>query len=216
MGREAGMRLVFALALSAALHLSFIYGIGVGPAGPAGAPTMVARLAPQPAASAAMPEARKGPRAVAAPVASGGRVHAAGVTDVLPLAEPAPVPAAPAPSEESTLPRADVPLIVDPAWYATRDLDLFPRPMAPVEPAYPPAAADVSGEVSLLLKIDELGVVQEATVVNAEPAGYFEDAAAQAFKAARFSPAQRDGHSVRSQIVVRVRFAPQLQASAVR
>jgi TonB family protein len=63
-----------------------------------------------------------------------------------------------------------------------------------------------------LLKIDEFGSVQDVTVVNAEPAGYFEESASQAFKAAHFSPAQRDGHPVRSQIVVKVRFTPQLQA----
>jgi protein TonB len=210
MGREAGLRLVAALVLSAALHLSFIYGIAIGPVGLAAAPTIVARLAPQPPATAALPQSRRAPRAAAIPVASGARVQAAEITDVWPIAEPA--PASFAPLDESTLPRADVPLIVDPAWYASRDLDLFPRPMTPVEPAYPPSAADVSGEVSLLLKIDEFGAVQDVTVVNAEPPGYFEDAAAQAFKAARFSPAQRDGHTVRSQVVVKVRFAPQLQA----
>jgi protein TonB len=105
-----------------------------------------------------------------------------------------------------------VPLIVDSAWYAARDLDLFPRAVTPVDPVYPESVADVSGQVSLLLKIDEFGSVQDVTVVNAEPAGYFEESASQAFKAAHFSPAQRDGHPVRSQIVVKVRFTPQLQA----
>jgi periplasmic protein TonB len=210
MGREAALRLVLALLLSAALHVSFIYGIGVGPVGLTAAPTIVARLAPRSAATAVLPESRRAPRAAAFPVASGGGVRATTVTDLLPLAEP--VPASYAAPDESTLPRADVPLIVDPAWYAARELDLFPRPVTPVDPAYPESAADVSGEVSLLVKIDEFGAVREVTVVSAEPAGYFEDAAAQAFKASRFSPAQRDGHPVRSQIVVKVRFAPQLQA----
>lgn len=114
------------------------------------------------------------------------------------------------------MPRADVPLIVDTAWYTAKDLDLYPRALAPVEPAYPLSAAAVSGEVWLQLMIDESGAVNEATVVKAEPAGYFEDSAQQAFKLARFSPAQREGHAVRSRVVVKVRFAPPLQASPGR
>jgi protein TonB len=122
----------------------------------------------------------------------------------------------PARPEESPLPRADVPLIVDTAWYTAKDLDLYPRALARVEPVYSLSAADVSGEVLLQLMIDESGAVSEATVVKAEPAGYFEESALQAFKVARFSPAQRDGHAVRSRVVVKVRFAPQMQASAGR
>jgi TonB family protein len=66
----------------------------------------------------------------------------------------------------------------------------------------------------LLLKIDEFGAVQEIRVVNADPAGYFEESAARTFTAMRFSPARRNGYPVRSQIVVKLRFAPQQQASA--
>jgi protein TonB len=214
MQREAGIRLVLALALSVAVHLSLIYGIAVGPGELAPARTIVARLASEAVAARRVPEARRAQREATLPVASGDRGQAAEfkatepqtVREAASLARP----------EESALPHVDVPLIVDPAWYAANDLDLYPRPVTPVDPEYPESAAGISGAVSLLLKIDEFGAVQEVTVVNAEPAGYFEDSASQAFKAAHFSPAQRDGRPVRSRIVVKVRFEPQVQASAVR
>ncbi len=208
----ASIRLLLALVLSAAVHLSFIYGIAVGPAEPDPAQAIVVRLAPMPVVSKAAVEARRAQRTVVVPAASGASVPAPELRDLEPRAALEPALASPARPDESTLPHVEVPLIVDPAWYAARDLDLFPRAMAPVDPVYPESVADVSGQVSLLLKIDEFGSVQEVTVVNAEPAGYFENSASQAFKAAHFSPAQRDGHPVRSQIVVKVRFTPQLQA----
>ena len=194
------------------MHLSFIYGIAVGPAEPVPAQAIVVRLASMPAVSKAALEARRAQRTVVVPVASVASVPAPEFRDLEPRAALEPALASPARPDESTLPHVEVPLIVDSSWYAARDLDLFPRAVAPVDPVYPESVADVSGQVSLLLKIDEFGSVQDVTVVNAEPAGYFEESASQAFKAAHFSPAQRDGHPVRSQIVVKVRFTPQLQA----
>jgi periplasmic protein TonB len=106
-------------------------------------------------------------------------------------------------------------LIVDPAWYEAKDLDAYPRSLSPLEPGYPDAAAGASGEVILLLKIDELGRLQGASIVRADPEGVFEAQALQAVEAAHFWPAQREGQAVRSRIVVKIRFAPQVQASAV-
>jgi protein TonB len=99
------------------------------------------------------------------------------------------LPAVAARLDESRLPSADVPLLVDVAWYDAKDLDLYPHPLAPVRPAYPTSAPDVSGEVTLLLLIDEAGAVHQLSVVAAEPSGYFEEPALRAFQAARFAPA---------------------------
>ena len=108
-----------------------------------------------------------------------------------------------------------MPLLVDVAWYDAKDLDLYPHPLAPVRPAYPTSVPDVSGEVTLLLLIDEVGAVHQLSVVTSEPPGYFEEPALRAFQVARFAPAQREGRPVRSRIVVKVRFGPE-QASADR
>lgn len=247
MERSASLRLLLALMLSIALHLSFIYGVGVGPSKSAPTQTILARLAPEAVISASAVAARRpasaapvgkltSTRAVgaltsAASTAPGSEFPEANVA-VPTLADsggtpakvpeapfevtPEPAPTPPARPDENSLPRADVPLIVDMAWYTAQDLDVYPRALVTVEPAYPPSAVDVSGEVLLQLMIDEFGAVNEVTVVKAEPAGYFEESALRAFKAARFSPAQRDGHAVRSHVVVKVRFAPYIQASTGR
>jgi protein TonB len=215
MGHDAGIRLSLALALSAALHLSLIFGIAAGPSVPASVPTIAARLAPKASGTSSIP--RQGAE-VGGPPPAPARAFGQATQRREPVeslrGSEAQIQLPPAQIDESLLPRADLPLLVDPVWYTAKDLDVYPRALIPVESIYPESAADVTGEVSLLLKIDEFGAVQEITVVKADPAGYFEDAAARAFKAARFSPAQRDGHPVRSQVVVKMRFAPELQASA--
>lgn len=209
MGHDAGIRLSLALALSAALHLSLIFGIAVGPSVPASGPTIAARLAPKASSIGSLShqgaEMHSPPRAGARPFGNErqkrGRIES-------PRGSEPEIQSPPAYTDESLLPRADVPLLVDPVWHSAKDLDAYPRPLTPVESIYPESAVDVAGEVSLLLKIDEFGAVREIAVLKADPAGYFEDSAARAFKAARFSPAQRDGRPVRSQVVVKMRFAP--------
>jgi len=215
MGYDAGIRLSLALALSVALHLSLIFGIAVGPAAPVSVPAIAARLVPKASGTGSI---RHQPAEMLSPPRAGARPFGNERQKREPIESlrgPEPeIQSPPAHIDESLLPRADVPLLVDPVWYSAKDLDTYPRPLIPVEAIYPESAVDTTGEVSVLLKIDEFGAVQEITVVKADPAGYFEDSAARAFKAARFSPAQRDGQPVRSQVVVKMRFAPPLQASA--
>ena len=57
-----------------------------------------------------------------------------------------------------------------------------------------------------MLKIDDLGRVQSAEVVEAIPPGMFEEAALAAFSKARFVPAIKDGRPVRLQAYIRVDF----------
>jgi periplasmic protein TonB len=133
------------------------------------------------------------------------------------VAKPAPEPprdaGAPAesPNEPPLVegpPGIPVPQIEDPEFYPARLLDQYPKPVAEVALKYPEKAGteDMSGSVTLLLLIDELGMVVEATVVEADPPGYFEEAAIEAFKAALFTPGQRDGKVVKSRLVVQVAF----------
>jgi len=211
MERDVASGLFVALSFSIALHLSVIYGVALGPSERVNAPVIMARLVPE----ALIPLAESRPIGVVRPRSS------ATASAFVPVAEE-PVstavddPAPPAPQlatvsarlDDSRLPRTDVPLLIDPVWYEARDLDLYPRPLTPVQPEYPPSAPGIVGEVTLLLQVDEFGLVNESSVVTAKPAGYFEEPALQAFQAARFAPAQREGHPVRSRIVVKVRFAP--------
>jgi periplasmic protein TonB len=207
MGRDVELRLLFALALSAALHLSLVYGVAVGRFEPGPAPVILARL--QPAEDASQVR-RITPAHPAVPRR---------FIDTTPEAESS-VPSSPAPAEplaaavvasvrnDSRAPALEVLALVDPTWYTAKDLDLYPQALAPVDPRYPASVSDISGEVTVLLAIDEYGVVQDSSVVMAQPPGYFEESALRAFKLTRFAPAQRDGRPVRSRIVVKVRFAP--------
>ncbi|HTT37112.1 MAG TPA: energy transducer TonB [Burkholderiales bacterium] len=203
MERQAGVRLLVALALSVTLHLSLLYGVGIGSSQPSAFREIEARLvaAPQDATPRQfVARARSVPSA--AEVARPGLVQA--------MSDSARPVAARLPEDESLKPKVDVAVIVDPTWYEARDLDVYPRLVAPVEPEYPVSAANpgVSGELTLVLLIDEAGIVQDMQVVDAQPPGYFEDAALTAFRSARFSPAQREGHAVRSRIAIRVRMRP--------
>lgn len=98
----------------------------------------------------------------------------------------------------------------DTTFYPARQLDVYPRLLAPIQVQYPAAAAQsqVSGEALVMLMIDEYGGVNEVSVVQSMPAGYFEESALAAFASARFSPARKDGRIVRSRVLVNLKFNP--------
>jgi outer membrane biosynthesis protein TonB len=60
------------------------------------------------------------------------------------------------------------------------------------------------------LYINENGLVDAVDIMDAEPAGVFEEAAARAFAAARFRPGHKDASPVKSQIALEVRFGEPL------
>ena len=68
----------------------------------------------------------------------------------------------------------------------------------------------------VLLLIDEFGVVNDASIVEAEPPGYFEEAALAVFRAARFSPAQKQGKPVKSRALLQVNYIYGESQAAVR
>ncbi|HZP87376.1 MAG TPA: TonB family protein [Burkholderiales bacterium] len=111
---------------------------------------------------------------------------------------------------ETPLPSVDIPLLSDPTWYTAKDLDVYPTPRHDVRPRYPSDAngEDVVGEVTVELSIDESGHVHEIGVVAAEPPGRFENAALAAFEGIEFQPGMREGRSVRSRVLVKIRFNP--------
>lgn len=199
---EAGESLFLALAASLILHLALIYGIEASPPRQsAGKPAVLqARLAP-----------RQEDEAVLTAAAPATEKEA-----VLPLtpAPATPKPAAPAeaprpalaPEKPSNLPAMDVPLPVDPTYYPAKQLDVHPKPLQKIDPKYPEPAetALLGGEVVVLLLIDEAGVVQETSVVEANPPGHFEASALEAFDHARFSPAIKNGRNVKSRVQIKV------------
>ena len=93
-------------------------------------------------------------------------------------------------------------------YYRTRELDVVPGIMTQAEPAYPERAARrfLAGKVILRLFIDEYGKVERVVTVRADPPGYFEQPAEDAFRGARFSAGMKGGKPVRTQITLEVNF----------
>ena len=124
-------------------------------------------------------------------------------------APPPAMPAAPAIEQASPLlPALEVPLLEDPTWYPAKQVDVHPTALHPIKPVYPDEGGEkgVEGNVVLLLLIDEAGAVKEATVMEANPEGIFEESALAAFREARFAPAQKNGRAVKSRVLIRVSY----------
>jgi protein TonB len=217
---------MLAAALSASLHAVVVLIVRPEPTG-------AQRGSPSPVLTATLDARRDAPAGVAsepsrdadrAPVAapaSGAKTAVRAPVEAVPAALPARAPTEsslpsepdrPAPRAERALPASglpEVPVIRDPTWYPVRQLDVLPRALQAVAPAFPERAERervLAGEVTLLLLVDEEGRVHELSVVDAKPEGYFEDAALQAFREATFAPGRRDGRVVKSRVLVRVNF----------
>lgn len=214
---QARPRLIMACALSAMLHVWLLIGIPINPTG--GVPKVVSVItahleaaAPEPADEVVAVGTVSSEPATdslasevvepVAPVAVVGQRQSSPATEVrreLPSATgPAPTPSA----------GIEVPFIRDPTYYPAKQLDVYPQPLTPIRLEYPPAAANarVDGRLTVLVLIDEFGIVNDVSVVEAKPAGYFEEAATAEFRAARFSPAEKQGHPVKSRVMLQVKY----------
>ena len=102
----------------------------------------------------------------------------------------------------------ELPAHRDPTYYPARQLDIYPQPLAPIRLTYPDGAAGerVGGRLVLWLMIDEFGAVDDATVVQAEPASLFEADALATLRAVRFAPAQKRGLPVKSRVLLEVNY----------
>lgn len=215
-------RIALALGLSLALHLAIIYGLKVKPGG-ASSPKRVlieARL------DGVKPPVKSAPARLKASVAlKEVAVKEKNIPPMEPVKQAESEPqstttppqkvTADAPEKQSEsllseqssgLPALDIPLMEDLTYYPAKQVDEHPAPLQPVNPEYPDdaAASNIEGEVTLLVLIDERGVVKDVSVVQANPEGYFEASAIAAFRNARFAPAKRAGREVKSRFLVRV------------
>lgn len=111
------------------------------------------------------------------------------------MQKPAPVMSAPPP-------------LVDTTWYSARQLDVMPKPLGSLQPAYPRQARrdGITGSVVLRLHIDEHGAVDTVEIAESTPPGVFDAAVLKQANGVRFSPGQRDGKPVRATLNVRLRF----------
>lgn len=80
-----------------------------------------------------------------------------------------------------------------------------------VTPEYPQKAQrrEIEGYVDLQFTVNAAGEVIDVSVVDAEPADMFDDAAVRALKKWKFKPQQIDGEAVSQRLALRMRFALQ-------
>ena len=225
-----------AVALSVAFHVFLIYGFSLAPdVGPGARVSAVhARLIlTQPPRSpqqrkptdriGARQEAPPAPTALPEPAAGGSAEPATAVPAAIAPIDPGPIdpgpidpgpidpePAAPAGGEVTA------PNIPDPVHYSAKDLDVYPQAAKRIAPLYPEMAhnAKVAGSVTLLVLIDEAGRVVDTSVTDATPEGVFEQAAQQALANAAFYPAQKEGRLVRSRVLIKIEFDPEMTGTA--
>ena len=88
-------------------------------------------------------------------------------------------------------------------------VDRMPTPVRQPKPRYPMSARRMgqSGQVLLRLFVDQEGAVREVSVVRAEPAGVFDEAAVEAARKWHFSPAMSRGAAVGMWMTLPVRFS---------
>ncbi|GAO36700.1 hypothetical protein SCT_2110 [Sulfuricella sp. T08] len=200
---DAVDRFVLALAASLVLHLALILGVQIKAAQQSGK-----------AQSAMEVRIERQAGEVSSVALSTGDPSVVQVTNESKTAEPVrdqkevPPPAMPASpavdQANSLLPALEVPLLEDPTWYPAKQVDVHPTALYEIKPVYPEQG--VEGNVVLLLLIDEAGAVKEATVMEANPEGVFEESALAAFREAHFAPAQKNGRAVKSRLLIRVSY----------
>lgn len=187
-----------AFAISASAHLAVLANAPFAP-WPSGAALfagrpLTARIAAAPADSA--PQAPEPASQQPEPVPETPSKVAAEP----PRAEP---PRAEAPASAAGLPAPEI-------FYRGSEVD--ERAVATNTPdiEYPERAfaARTSGTVRLRLVIDHRGVLREASVLEALPAGVFEEAALKAARSLKFRPAIRNGAPVGSIKLIEVPFDP--------
>ncbi len=101
-----------------------------------------------------------------------------------------------------------LPAPADPTFYAARDLDSLPMPVAPLELGRLPGLASTA-PVRLELTIDEHGTVHTISIAGSRAGVMGEEELRAALAATVFVPARKDGRAVKSRIVLNVSLAGQ-------
>lgn len=193
------VRLAAALAASLALHAAAALTLAAAPAG---------SLSGQGSRSAAPIQARLAvpgapESAVVAPPPARGAIARTVTRPETPAATPAAAPARRGPEAAQALG-----LGAETIHYLPSELDVRPRLHTPIDPPYPRVAPPDGGYLVLQLLISETGAVERVQVAVADPEGFFEQTAIEAFAAARFAPGMRNGVAVKSQTWIELKFHP--------
>jgi TonB family protein len=203
-GRRWPRRFVLACCASVATHLWLVRELPLGAprSGDASAPLTV-RLQPageRATAVVSIDEKRDGAHVASAVPVRSAKARKEG---------------APAPSRDGSRGDAGADLTgitpaADAAYYPARELDVYPALLVPLSIVYPERASaeDRAGRALIMVLIDARGYVTDVTVMEADPPGYFEDAARKTLDHAAFSPGRRNGIPVRSRVLIQLSFDP--------
>jgi hypothetical protein len=202
--RDATRRLAHALALSVAAHLFLVESLALETAlrttVQAAAPVILtARLEP---AAEAEPE---GP-SVPAPLPKVERVRARGIEHVTASAR----------VKQGTETTLALPQPPDPTYYSARDLDVYPRPVAPLELDTLVRGRGLAATIfRFQALIDESGTANEVTPVEGEPLSLRNELLA-VLAATRFHPGRKDGRAVKSRVTLSIDFDSERRNSPAR
>ncbi len=93
-----------------------------------------------------------------------------------------------------------------PDYYPSSRLSPPPRLLYAPDPVFPESAEVDAGTVTIRLRINEQGEVDEALALHAQPPELFEQAALEAFRKAKFSPGRLLGLPAKAELVFEVQF----------
>lgn len=98
-----------------------------------------------------------------------------------------------------------LPQLPDTTVYTARDLDSYPRPVAPLDTGrVEDTLAGKPVSVRFELIIDERGRVNEVVVAGPEPSGFAETELRALLAATPFIPARKDGRAVKSRVLLSI------------
>lgn len=121
---------------------------------------------------------------------------------------PEPLPASPPAAQEQFLPQVGIPGPTH--YFKSAEVDKRAEPLEVAPLVYPEGAflRRIEGRVLLRVFVNELGGIDAIDVVEAEPAGLFEQAAVDAVLNTRFAPAELFGRPVKNVKTLEIRFDP--------
>lgn len=205
-GAVAAEKLALTLAGSLILHFALIFGLQIRavPAASHASRVIQAKLVEAPTAVTVSPPE---PDALVVQAQEPAPLPLPSPTAPEPPVAAQPASAA-APENNANLPSIEVPLLEDPTYYPAQEVDVHPTALQVIQPFYPDeaASANAAGSVVLVLLLDESGKVQDLSVEEAYPPGMFDKSALDAFRNARFTPAQRHGRTVKSRVRIKVTY----------
>ena len=187
-------RLVTGLVASILAHAIILWGIAATATGYGPRPVLQIELR------------RAVPESVATPLAIPG-----GILEIAATPQPQEVTHTATASPAATQPDATYPLNLPfDIYYASSEVDNRAEPENEIDLVYPVKAYQqrISGTVRLSLFVNERGELDRIVVVHAQPQGMFEEAALEAVRALKFSPAIKNGLPVKNRKTIEVNFDP--------